>query len=224
MAFLDFGKKREVIQDAPPPPRIPTDMVISMRQQGLSNNQIVQNLQRDGYSSSQIFDAMNQADVKASVEGSAVPLEGDVPENPMQGMMDNSSPSNQSQDPRAPPGFSMQDMGNGRVDKQMIEEVTEAIIEEKWNVLVKNLNKIIEWKNATNEKILKMDQAFEDLKRNFEELHKALIGKVGDYDRSLLAVSSDIKAMEKVFSDVLPILTKNVNELSRVTRDIKEGK
>ena len=45
-----------------PLPPIPIDKVKAMRQQGLDNNQIIQALQRDGYSSSLIFDALSQSE------------------------------------------------------------------------------------------------------------------------------------------------------------------
>ena len=56
---------------------VPTDLVIQMRQQGLSNDQVIQNLQSQGYTSSQVFDAMNQADVKGAVE--AAPAGPEIP-------------------------------------------------------------------------------------------------------------------------------------------------
>ena len=71
MALFGMGKKPAQQGTAPvaaPAAGVPTDLVIQMKQQGMSNNQIIQNLQGNGYSSSQIFDAMNQADVKGAVE------------------------------------------------------------------------------------------------------------------------------------------------------------
>ena len=47
----------------------PINEIMQMRKQGLSNNQVIQNLQREGYTNTQIFDAMNQADTKMAVEG-----------------------------------------------------------------------------------------------------------------------------------------------------------
>ncbi|MFH1133362.1 MAG: hypothetical protein V1735_02650 [Nanoarchaeota archaeon] len=76
MAMFSFGKK-----DAPPadvsawqpPPQPqgvpPVNDVLQMRQQGFSNNQIIQRLQQQGFAPNVIFDAMNQADVKGNVEG-----------------------------------------------------------------------------------------------------------------------------------------------------------
>ena len=48
------------------------------------------------------------------------------------------------------------------------EEVIEAIIEEKWNELMRDINRIIEWKNKTETKINSLDQQFKDLKDNFD--------------------------------------------------------
>lgn len=64
-----FGKKAEPFPADMARPSLgpPTDLVIGMRQQGFTNNQIVQALQRDGYASDQIFDAMSQADIKGGI-------------------------------------------------------------------------------------------------------------------------------------------------------------
>src|SRR3989344_5331468 len=70
MALFGMGKKPE----GPPKETTPVDEVLRMREQGFSNNQIVQALQRSGYKTHQIFDAMNQADLK-----SAGPIPGAVP-------------------------------------------------------------------------------------------------------------------------------------------------
>ena len=104
------------------------------------------------------------------------------------------------------------------------EELIEAMIDEKWNELLKDINKVIDWKNSTESRIGAMEQQFSDLKDSFDRLHEAIIGKIGDYDRNILNVSSEIKAMEKVFSKVLPVFTKNVSELNRVTVALKKKK
>ncbi|MBW2963814.1 hypothetical protein KY306_03540, partial [Candidatus Woesearchaeota archaeon] len=42
--------------------QLPVNQVLQMRQQGYSDNQIVQYLQRQGFTSQQVYDAMSQAD------------------------------------------------------------------------------------------------------------------------------------------------------------------
>jgi hypothetical protein len=319
-----FGKKTPPVVPPvePPPPSdtkegTPTNKVLSMRQQGLSNNQIVSSLQREGYQSHQIFDAMNQADIKGGVNAMQLnnPNENPNPENPMEnnvpGMSSphpfNNFPGSQGQqdlppnvqnqqeqgtaqynnmlsdniptgqmnmnnnmqgdseygqdmsqmppmngmvdsqgmqpppfgnpgmapDPEppgmqppnfAPPGMSPQEMGSQGQDvlSERIEEIAEAIIDEKWDMILKNVNKIIEWKATTESKLSRMEQEFSDLKSNFDNLHKAIIGKIGEYDKNILSVGTEVKAMEKVFQKVLPTFTENVSELSRITKSMKK--
>jgi len=76
MALFGLGKKKE---EAGKEATVPTDAVLQMRQQGYSNDQVIQSLQQQGFSSAQIFDAMSQADIKGEVGGEMyVP---DVPSN-----------------------------------------------------------------------------------------------------------------------------------------------
>ena len=197
------------------PNDLPVDQVRAMRARGFDNNQIVQALQRNGYSSTQIFDALNQADL---VSGAGMPGE---------------PPSFMSaQVPPPPIGTDGQDMGqdygNGGgmgvagVTNEEIEELVESIIDEKWNELAKDINKIVEWKNDVDSRIAKIEQRIDGIKDDFDKLHQAIIGKVGDYDRNILEVGAEIKAMEKVFSKVLPIFTENVNDLNRITQVMKK--
>ena len=84
------------------------------------------------------------------------------------------------------------------------------------------LTKINEWKETVDARISKFEQAMKDLKGDMDNLHKAIVAKIGEYDQNLLNVGTEIKAMEKVFSKVLPTFTENVNELARVAKGIKK--
>jgi hypothetical protein len=183
--------------------------IIQMRHQGISNNQIIQNLQRAGYSNTQIFDAMNQADTKMAVEG--------VQPGFLQ------QPSNElfSQPPmETTENHTQQNIASSIADVK-IEELVEAIIEEKWAELVRDVNKIVEWKNKVESRVSDIEIKLESLKDSVSDLNKAIISKVNDYDKHILEIGSDLKAMEKVFSKVLPAFTENVNELSRITGRMK---
>nr|MCK4929857.1 hypothetical protein [Nanoarchaeota archaeon] len=189
------------------PTDLPVDQVKAMRAKGFDNNQIVQALQRNGYSSTQIFDALNQANL---VSGAGAPVDPPLSPGGSVGM---------GQEPAEDYGDAGIGMGG---TNEEIEELVESIIEEKWEALVKDINKILEWKNAVDMKITKLEQRFESLQEEFDKLHQAIIGKIGEYDKNILAVGADIKAMEKVFSKVLPVFTENVNELSRITQAVKK--
>jgi len=67
-----------------------------------------------------------------------------------------------------------------------------------------------------------MEVKIDHLKESFSDLQKAIVGKVGEYDRHIMEVGSEIKAMERVFSKVLPAFTENVSELSDISKRMKE--
>ena len=183
---------------------IPLSRIEDMQRKGLSNNQIIQSLQRDGFSSTQIFDALNQANMQPTHQMTVSPENGwnagaaSLPPPPMPGLS------------------AMPDMSGSSN-----EELIEAMVDEKWTELVKSVNKIIEWKEAMTTRIDKLEQRLEDMKGEYDRLHEAVVGKIGEYDKNILEVGAEVKAMEKVFSKVLPVFTENVAELSRITDKVR---
>ncbi len=229
-------------------PNMPIQQISTMRQQGMSDNQIIQGLQRDGYKTHQIFDAMNQADLSS---GAPLPLD-DMPQqpnmqqpyppNPTQNMPQFAMPDSQSMQPPSSPPFlspnpqqypdqyppyppqTTEQVPPDQPSYEKIEEIAESIIEEKWIELSKGISKIIEWKEKTDLKINELDIRIAQLKQSFDGLTKSLLGKMAEYDRNIGSVGSEIQAMEKVFQQMLPSFTENVNELSRITKNLKAKK
>lgn len=185
---------------------IPTDKVLALRNQNLSDNQIIQSLQHDGYTSQQVIQALELADQKHSSapQPPNQSFSPPPPQNNMQGQPQNMAP------PSASP----------ERDNSDIEELIEAIIEEKWATVEEDMNKVLEWKDTVDETIIDMQSDFKNIKTNFDDLHKAILGKVGDYDKNILQVGTQLKAMEEVFSKVLPTFTDNVAELDRIANKL----
>ena len=102
--------------------------------------------------------------------------------------------------------------------KGRVEEVAEAIIDEKWNELMKDMNKVIEWKDRSDTELKRLAQEIVNLKERFEGLHKGILGKISEYDQNLKGVGSEIKAMEMTFQKILPTFTEGVNKLERFTK------
>ncbi len=208
MALMDIFKKKPKEEAAMPPPEmmpsamappmpseVPISQVLSMQAQGLTNNQIIQALQRQGFQPTQIYDALAQAEAKKGIEPMEVPGE--------------MAPRTEIRPPPAHPES---------------EAIVEQIIEEKWHELQKDLAKINEWKDMVGSRVDKMEQSMQDLRTDLDGLHKAIVARIGEYDKTLLDVGTEIKAMEKVFQKVLPELTGNIQELSRITKGVKETK
>jgi len=102
--------------------------------------------------------------------------------------------------------------------KKDFEAIAEAIVEERWQELKAVMAKRAEWEDKMNNDMSQLKQEVVDLKGDMQNLHKAIVSKISDYDKNLLSVGTEIKAMEKVFQNILPELTRNVSELSRITK------
>ena len=201
------------------PEGTPTEAVLSMRQQGLSNNQIVTALQREGYASPQILDAMNQADMRQQTTR-PFDTEGGNMADPNAPMAGGGLPP-----PGAGPAYpvggeELPPMEEGGTER--IEELAEAIIDEKWNDLMENINRIVEWKEKTEERLTQMETTMKSIKDDFDKMHTSILERVGDYDKHISDVGTEVKALEKVFQKVLPGFMENVSELSKITENLKQ--
>ena len=203
MPIMDLFKKKAPApppmppSPAGPPAGLPVDQVLQLKQQRLSNQEIATQLQQQGYTTQQIYDSIAQAEMKPKEEPFARPMP------PM---------------PAAPMVAAEKKPAEG------FEEMAESIIEEKWHDMTRELDKFNEWKELTGSRIDKIEQNITDVKADLDNLHKAIVSKIGEYDKNLLDVGTEIKAMEKVFQKVLPELTTNVAELSRITKITKAKK
>lgn len=226
MAFFKFGKKKkEETLDMPmPSPEMqqqqfqgsPIEQVLMMKQQGYTNNQIVQTLQSQGYNTSQIFDAINQAGLSGG-------FEANEPE-PEVGMQDyGQGYEQQPYQQQSPPTFTPREIQPPvTIDEERIQEVAEAIIDEKWEELAKDIKKVIEWKDQSENRLAKLEQQLIDMRLIIDSLTKSMMAKVSAYDQNIVDVGTEVKAMEKVFQKVLPSLTESVNKLDRMTKGYKE--
>lgn len=143
------------------------------------------------------------------------------------GAEDNNAPPPQQQPPtqqpprQAPSSPQPSQAQHTATDDISTEEYVEAVIEERWADVEDDIRKIVEWKNSSEQRITQLSQQFDDLKDRFDKLHQALIGKIESYDKNILEVGAELKAMEKVFSKVMPSFTENVKQLDEITKKLK---
>lgn len=201
----------------------PTETVLNLLKRGASNKQVIEELENQGYSYEQIADALTQAETKANVE--TVPSPSPAPMGMRQsalsmtkpiaseGMTINTMPS------RAP---STPERGSSRDTEEMIEQIAESIIEEKWRKLLENIGDLNVWKEKVRTDILSIKQEIMRLDNKVESLQKIMLGKVKDYDQNVAEVGTEIKALEKVLQNIITPLSTNVKELSKITEKLKK--
>ncbi|MEK6809131.1 MAG: hypothetical protein AABY40_00495, partial [Nanoarchaeota archaeon] len=146
-----------------------------------------------------------QADQSAAAASESYPSSGQM--SMMQQEMPSQQPSYQEE--------------TGNIYERM-EEIVESMIDEKWDDLIAEVKKIIEWKNKNEEKQNKLQNDVDKLKEDFKTLHGAVLGKLEDYDTRMQDVGTELKAVGKVFKDVIPTFVDNVKELSSVKEELKK--
>ena len=170
--------------------------VVQLRDQGLTDNLIVAELAKQGYAAVEVQTAIAQADQSYAAEMPS-PL--------------NSAPS------RA--------MGNGEGNiYERIEEIAENMIDEKWDELIAEVKKIIEWKEKVEDKQRQLANDVQKLKEDFQVLHQGVLGKLEVYDGRMRDVGTELKAVGKVFRDVIPEFVENVKELSSMKNELKKNR
>ena len=227
MAFLKFGKKKkEESLDMPsdlqlPPemeqqPAVPVEQVLMMKQQGYTNNQIVQALQSQGYNTNQIYDAISQSNLSSPgmQPEMGMPDYGQSPEQAYSQQQYQPQSFQAPKEMQAPP----------TMDEERIQEIAESIIDEKWNEFAADIKKVIEWKDRSEDRLAKIEQQIIDLRMTIDSLTKSIISKISTYDQNITDVGTEIKAMEKVFQKVLPTLTESVNKLDRMAKGKEQQK
>jgi hypothetical protein len=173
------------------------DEVQTMRQQGLTNPLIMEELTKKGYPPEQI---------NAAIQG-GMPMQG-APDQSMQGSMPTSgAPSNQAHDSVY----------------ERIESITENLIDEKWDELIAEVKKIIDWKQKIEDRQTLLDSELKKLKEDFKTLHGGVLGKLETYDSTIREVGTELHAVGKVFKDVIPVFVENVKELKGINDDNRKS-
>ena len=108
--------------------------------------------------------------------------------------------------------------------EEMVDEVVEKVIEERWKEIVDKIEKVVSWKDKQEAHVNMIKEDVVAIRDAFSSLETKLIGKLGSYDKNILDVNSEIKALEKVFQKITPTLVNNINELSKITKELKEDR
>lgn len=110
-----------------------------------------------------------------------------------------------------------------RVDiTEKIHEIAESIVDEKWEEFMGRVGNLAAWQERVNMNISALKQELIRTQERFENLQRAVLGKVGEYDKGIIEIHTEMKALEKVFERILDPLVANVKELGRITEKLKK--
>jgi|TARA_Y100000310_G_scaffold341734_2_gene441841 hypothetical protein len=218
---------------------IPIEKVLEMQKQGIQSKDIISNLKTEGYKHNEISGAMDQAAVKNELNNIPAPSTepvGDVPialmnapspSQPTPGKQEMPQPEISKEPQQIIPSQPMETQQTGfapepleRASYDVIEEIAESIIKEKWDELIKNVGDIKLWKERTDVDLEGVKQELVRTQEKFENLQTAIMGKIADYSEGINNVGTDIRALEKVLERILSPLSKSVKDLKEVSEKL----
>jgi hypothetical protein len=204
---------------------VPIEEVQRLMESGLSDKDTIKELKSQGYEYEDIEKAMLQA-VKAGV-GEEKPKERKQMESII-GRYGEEQPSMQNDDelpllgevyPTEGGTYNQEiKLPEAEEPELIIEELVEGVVEEKWQRLSDSVNKI-------NSKIEEVRIGFEQVIQRMNE-KKGGSGKdfgpdIADLSRRLEDLEIRIGGLEKAFKQLLPSLTRNIENLSTMVHEMK---
>ena len=173
------------------------------------------------------FSNGSQEEIKQAVDSPMDQLQSDAPAPSPRGMQASALSQDISFVPPQPPSYqqpySLAPSPRNDIREQ-IEEISESIINEKWEDLMTKLGDISIWKENVRNEIVSIKQEVVRINGRFENLQNSVIGKVREYNKNIEDIGTDMKALEKVFEKIIEPLTTNIRELNKVTEKLKGNK
>jgi SOS response regulatory protein OraA/RecX len=208
---------------------IPVNEALDMLKKGFKKEEIARTLEARGYTLQQISDAINQADIKQGVKGRMPGQE--VQESIMDQELDiplpDQAPAQQQQAPPAQQQYSsyqqyQMPQAQAAVNYDEIQALVEQIVEEKWKEMMRSVGDINVFKARVSDDMEAVKQELLRTQKRLEDLQVAVLGKVREYNDSVLGISNEMKALENVFSKIMEPLVTNVKELGKITEELKK--
>ncbi len=206
---------------------IPVKEALEMLSKGYSKEEITRNLEPRGFNLQQISDAINQAKIKQGVEK----MPGQEMQPSMMDEEDLDIPLPQQQAPQQPATVSQtvqqhsqqyQPLPQQQMNYEEMQAVVEQIIEEKWKEMIRNVGDINVFKARVADDLEAVKQEVLRTQKRLEDMQVAVLGRVKDYNESVLNISGDMKALEQVLSKIIEPLTQNVKDLSKITEELRK--
>lgn len=208
---------------------IPVNEALVLLKKGFKKEEITRSLEAKGYSLTKIANAINQAEIKMGVEGkmpqdmqeSVMDEDLDIPLPDQAAEVQQQAPAQQqSSYQHYAPQYQMP--AQAAVNYDEVQALVEQIVEEKWKEMMRSIGDISVFKARVSDDMEAVKQELLRTQKRLEDLQGAVLGKVKDYNDSVLGIGNDMKALEQVFSKIMEPLVTNVKELSKITEELKK--
>jgi hypothetical protein len=248
MFLLPFHKKKEEVKRV----YVPVDLVLSYSSQGLSENEIKDQLHSQGFSPDLVDKALRIAlkeNVTAELpeinpqrqqvrvpqpQAMAHPMEAhtlEITRHPMpmgyppERVVSPDEPHQLPAEQAAQP-FTFEPAAakipESPIGEITIEEIIEGVVDERWQDFEERLVDFEKRDMLLQAQIEDLRKRLKEIESLLREKEKGLANKLDEFGGSVENIEGRIGSIEKVFKDFLPELTQNIKNMSDLVDKIKE--
>lgn len=222
--------------------------IAKMRNRGVSDNDIVKNLQDQGISPKAINDALNQADIKKAVyeENQDQPNEQEEiisPQSYQDGYGKTQDISEADSDSYYPqpqeqghegyqPTQESYNYQNTGLDTSTIIEISEQVFIEKIQKIQNKVEEISDFKTLSESKLDLLSERMKKIESVIDKLQIAILEKVGNYGSGIESIRKEMSMMQDSFGKIAESVSekgrRKINEnfdeepVEKIDKKIKE--
>lgn len=169
-----------------------------LRGEGKSDNEIAQQLQQQGISPQQVYEAMQSAVIKDAVnqEPQEQYQQSQGQEQQTQEYQDQYN-QGQEQYQQSPEQYQQ-----GNISTETIAEIAEQAIVEKMSLIRADLEKILDFKSSADAKIEMLDERLKRMEKILDRLQLSILQKVGEYMSNVDDLKKELIETQKTFTSV----------------------
>jgi len=201
------------------------EQIIGMRNQGISDEEIVFRLQERGITPQAINDALNQAEIKKAVSNEYAPQAPGPSQN--QGQEEYPPQQEQQYSPQEyypqQQNYEQSYSPPSGLDSSTVIEISEKVFSEKTQKMQKQLKEISEFKVLAESSINSISERLKRIENMIDKLQVAILEKVGSYGRGLENVQKEMQMMQDSFGKVVnPLMDRKSRKESNESSSASE--
>lgn len=210
------------------------ERIISMKQQGVSDAQIINTLKEEGITPMEINEAISQSKIKSAIApgnemqqsmGSPSPGQAYSQEMPQQQSYSQEMPQQgYSQEQYAQQAYpqeqyAQQGYSQG-VDIETIKDISKQQVEEAFKKIKEELSSLSKMKTDVKFEMQNIENRLSQVEAVIHELQSAIIRKMGEYGEAITGISQEVRATQQSFSKILnPVIDQKRGIKSEQSKD-----
>lgn len=197
------------------------EKITGMKEQGLSDTQIVNSLKEEGISMKEISEALSQARIKSAIyddsqteqmQPSIMQSQNNQPIQAVtnQAVAQEQYPQQAYPDPNQPQQYADQTAYYQQgIDIETVREVARQESEETSKKIRSEVESLSKLKTDLKFQIQNIDNRLQKVETIIQELQSAILRKIGEYGEAVSSISNELRSTQESFSKMInPIIDK----------------